>query len=638
MLSGAQRAWWGIGEVVWRGVHPGAERFDDTDWTRLREFGKVELPDGGWRPLRVRLTLAPAPGAPGSRSAVTIAIDDARVHRAMVGPRGGDLEFVLRGHGAREGRLALQVTSETFDADGRGVAVSGVTVEPVVTPWSVARNALRGIGLGALLWVLWWWPAPLPRVPASAPQPAVMKAARGELLAFGVAVFALFSMWVVLKPPCQAPDESGHFVRALAMPGVPWLSRTAVLPVRGTDWNPLIPLPGQLAYLPFHPDQRLNRVQLAEIQAIPWPTDAAIRREPTQAWTYPPGFYALTYASGAALTRLLDATPYASWYLYRWAIAFFAAVCWTWVFAGLSRTAGLSEWRWWMAGVCLANPMVAFMASSINPDALHVPLIVLGMLLGHAVFAEGKGRRQLVVVLLLAALTKASALILVAALSGAAVLLVATRSLPWQSAVNGMRPVAGAALASVLALSMWTPLVLYGTPRNMDLAQYWGELQKYGWQRWVWFWGQPGWLDYQGPEVLYTSIVWLVGVNLIAAAGSLVRDWRVAGVRSFVVVASSLFVLGTLAGEYAMVSKAGLTFQGRYVLPVMLGVAVLTRHNWRTVRWALVLAIVALHLSLAGRSVTRYYGDVGTWCTSLPGGVTRVWCAAPGDDQGLRTE
>ena len=32
--------------------------------------------------------------------------------------------------------------------------------------------------------------------------------------------------------------------------------------------------------------------------------------------------------------------------------------------------------------------------------------------------------------------------------------------------------VAGAALTSFLTLSMWTPLVLYGTPRDMDFLRY----------------------------------------------------------------------------------------------------------------------------------------------------------------------
>lgn len=625
-LTLARRAWWAPGAVAHRGIHPGLERIDGVEWRRFRAYGKLEVPDPGWRPLRVSMELAPAPSAPGSVSRVDVSIADRLVHIASVGPGATSVNLLVEGAAAGDGVLSLQLQSEVFDPEERGVAIASVSVRPQINARSLVTFGWTGAALGAALWWLWWWPSPrrsdrcpagIEALPEASPAGSASQAPRWHAWAAAAASLGLFLVWAVLKPPMQAPDEQMHFVRALASPQVPWLSGAPEVPVSERHWNPLAGMPDTLRALPFHPQIQLTQPQIAALGQESWHDLSGHRRVFTQAWTYPPGFYHAAFAAGQGLTWLVGATPYQSSYLYRAAVAALAAACWTWVFVALRRTPLSSHQRWFVLAACLASPMVAFLSSSVNPDALHVPLVVLGFVYGYQAVVQGREHRQLQVVLLLAALTKPSALILMAAVMGTAVLLVLSRRLNWRHAADGLRPVAGAGILTYLTLTMWAPLVLYGTPRNLSLAEYWSELNRYGWQRWVWFWGKPGWLDYQGPEWLYVGLYWLLAVNLALAAPALVRGWRRAEFGAFAVVVSLLFIVGTLAGEYVYVSKAGLTFQGRYVLPALLGVSTVLLASWRPARWAFLAVLLALHLSLVQRSVTRYYGDTRTWLSAL---------------------
>lgn len=622
-LTGVRRGWWATGEIAYRGVHPGVERFGAIEYRRFREVGKVEVPDPGWRPLRVTLSLAPAPGAPQSRSVAVFAIDDRPIHHAVVGPGPTEVSFDVRTSPASTGLLGLQIRSETFDEAGRGVAAASARIEPEVGLWPVVRYALPGAVLGALLWWAWWWPALAApsregTVDGGGPPAAGAAQARCDALIFGGLAASLFLVWAVLRPPLQAPDESEHLVRVLASPSVPWLSRQSHVPVPGAACNPLQDVPWPLSKLPFHAEAHLSREDVERLRLVTWPRPPAPLQVRTQAWAYPPGFYHATALLGTPLVALTRATPYESTYVYRFTAAALSAVCWAWVMAALGHLGLTRRQRWFVAALCLANPMVPFMASSVSPDAVHVPLIVLALVYGHVALVQGRARGTLVVVLLLATLTKPSGLVAMAILVVMAASLTLTRRIGWREAVDGLRPVAGAWAVAYLALAMWVPLALYGTPRDWGLAQYWEALNTYGWRRWVNFWGQLGWLDYNAPDVFYVVLLWLFGLNVALGLPRLAVDWRRRGASSFLVLASLILIVGTLAGEYLNLARAGLTFQGRYVLPAMIGVGGLTLHRWRVVRWTFVFALLALHLSLAQRSIPRYFGDAETWCASLP--------------------
>lgn len=626
-LTVARKAWWATGTVTYRGIQPGSEHADGVEWIRFRELGKVELPDPGWRPVRVSLHLAPPPGAPGTGAGLVISIDDEPVQESVIGPGPTSVTWVEHRSSRSRGLLGLQLTSQVFDEEGRGVAIAAASLEPVLTAGAVIRHAAPGAALGLVLWFLWRGPRPQRRAGRAAHGHARADAAgpvdraparRREILAVAAASFLLFLAWSVLKPPMQAPDEHFHFTRALAAPHLAWLGRSSDVPVTARQWNPLVAMPGRLVDLPFHGERRITREQLAQLKALSWPTEEGMRRQFTQAWGYPPAFYGATYAGGQWLTRLTGATPYASTYLYRAVVSAMAAACWAWVCAALRHTSLTRRQRWFTLGVCLASPMVPFLASSVNPDAVLVPLAILGIISGHDTLVGRRAHGLLFAVLLLAALVKPSALVLMAALCGTALLLALTRSVPWRDALDGLRPVVAAAIVSWLTLTMWVPLVLYGEARELNLVGYWGALQKYAWERWVSFWGRPGWLDYQGPDAFYVALLWVLALGVLTAAPRLARGWRLGEFAPFAVITSLLFIVGTLVGEFLYASRVGLTFQGRYVLPALVGVSAALLHAWRWARWAFIATLVALHVSLVERSISRYFGDASTWWASWP--------------------
>ena len=292
------------------------------------------------------------------------------------------------------------------------------------------------------------------------------------------------------------------------------------------------------------------------------------------------------------------------------------------MFASLRHAGYTPGQRWFALAVCIGNPMVAFLSSSVSPDALHDPLVAVAIVSGGLALSEGRRRGELFVALALASLVKFSA-VMMAALLGAGVTLVLLRRLSWRDAADRVRPVVAVGVLLYLGVAMWNPLVMYGTPMVLNLADYWERLTSLGWHRWVSFWGRPGWLDYEAPDVYYVAIAWILLVAAVLALPRLVRAWHRAPFAPVVTLVCVALVALTLAGEYAYLQRAGLTFQGRYVLPIMVGVAVLLLSSWRPARWAFLIVLLALHIALVRQSVVRYDGDADTWKASLPWAVAK---------------
>ena len=72
-------------------------------------------------------------------------------------------------------------------------------------------------------------------------------------------------------------------------------------------------------------------------------------------------------------------------------------------------------------------------------------------------------------------------------------------------------------------------------------------------------------------------------------------------------VTALLFAAATFAGEYRYLSVAGYTFQGRYLLPVSIGLSVVVWHDVSAARRALVGMVIVLNLLLAHETARRYY-------------------------------
>jgi hypothetical protein len=108
--------------------------------------------------------------------------------------------------------------------------------------------------------------------------------------------------------------------------------------------------------------------------------------------------------------------------------------------------------------------------------------------------------------------------------------------------------------------------------------------------------GVLGWLDTPVPTT--AVYLWIVGLGMLAAAPLMASGWRQ------VISASSILVVGVVAGwvlEYVRDDPLG-TWQGRYYLPLLVGVPVVlgqSRPQWPVRRVGAVVGMISLTVGLA---------------------------------------
>jgi hypothetical protein len=134
-----------------------------------------------------------------------------------------------------------------------------------------------------------------------------------------------------------------------------------------------------------------------------------------------------------------------------------------------------------------------------------------------------------------------------------------------------------------------------------------------GW--WVEYWGRLGWLEYAAPTAWY----WALFATCVVLLGLAIRRPAPdAGLGSFLLVAGIGYAGLLLGSEYVHLDTAPLFIQGRYVLPVSLGLAVLVRQRSPALSWALPALVLALNVALAQATITRYFvGGWSSWFASL---------------------
>jgi len=175
---------------------------------------------------------------------------------------------------------------------------------------------------------------------------------------------------------------------------------------------------------------------------------------------------------------------------------------------------------------------------------------------------------------------------------------------------------------AVLSAYAWMPPRTYGSTVQ-------GGPDAIGAARWLWrvwksYWGTPGYLDYWLPNGWYVALtaLWLVNVSVAS------RKW-ISGLTAggdateraapLVFAAAALFAGAIIAGSLASIPGLGFSVQGRYLLPVGLGLAAVLVHRRPPAAWALVACLVLFHLALAHESVVRYFGgDYALLLRSLP--------------------
>lgn len=465
-----------------------------------------------------------------------------------------------------------------------------------------------------------------------------------------VTIFGL--AWALIVPAFQAPDETAHFAYAqslatrLALPGSP----------RRPAWSA---------------DQMLaDRASNASILAFavdsvtpPW-TDgvfkaylAQARRHPSQSngggpnseAVNPPLFY---FFSDLAYWASDSANLFGRLYAMRvWGVLLLLgnAVA-GWLLAGeaLGRRHLVQVA---CAAVCGLMPMETFIATSVNPDALMVPLWTFASWLGTRLIRRGWSNGNalaLCLVVAAAILTKATSYALLPAAlfslvlawrrtpasrrreirkgSAGALAALAAPVLAWiaftksqgRAPINTVHGPSGAAGHSGFRLGGFISYLWeFYLPRLPFMTRLEPE------QRGVYFvwlkqgWAAFGWLDVRLPRWAYPLLTGATAVIGLASAGILLVR-RSAGhlpLLGFFALTLGALLLGLHLTDYrAIVAGEGALLQGRYLLPVIglfgLAVALIVRQmpgRFRPTSAAVVLAALLLLQVLSLATVAKAY-------------------------------
>ena len=442
-------------------------------------------------------------------------------------------------------------------------------------------------------------------------------------LLLGLGLFLYFSVWAFLKPPLQSPDEGQHLVRALAVPSYPWLAPGARLPIAADALSPLAltPAPEPLARLFNRRDLHLDARGVRELKALEW-SGARQASAPvpvlSQAWSYPPLYHAGVFALGQGVTRLLALGPYASLFAFRLASVALAAPLWVWVWRRLGQAEGLRPWRAVIFLSITANPMLAFLTASVNPDAVFAPLGALALLAAVELLESRTRVPTALVIVLLALLAKPTGLLLVAAIMATAA--GARFVLGWRPphTLSTLAVLAMAAAVAVAGFYAWSPARTYAA--TIQAGPDAVGAVRWLWRVWKSYWGTPGYLDY------WLSNGWYVGLTAIWLANGLLALWgwrheheSTRRASRTAAAAAVVFAAGVIGGSLASIPGLEFNVQGRYLLPVGLGIAAVGVHRWPSAAWGFVAFLATFHLALAHESVVRYFGgDYRLLLQSLP--------------------
>jgi hypothetical protein len=462
-------------------------------------------------------------------------------------------------------------------------------------------------------------------------------------------VFALLiiylSIWAVLKPPLQSPDEVQHLLRASAVRLEPWISshRDSLL-LDPLVVNPLaFAAPPHIGKLFFHNEHHLVPSDIAFLKTVAWlPPQPSPLTMGTPLASYPPGYYGPVFLLAEGTRALLQPSPYQQTYVYRFWTLILASVLWTMVYVVLGRIPETAPHAAVVLAFLLLNPMLAFVTSAATPDAINNPLATIGILLlyrvltrsdnglpaqePHAAAAQDEDRGQpastrtalaAAVALAACALTKPSGLLVFAASFLAIGVLWRSGFIAVRNAIRGAIVVAVPAVLTWVAFYAWSPPTFRASPpKAMTVVDYamtlWARLPEIA----VSYWGILGWFDYRLPQAWYNVLFVLLLVNAIV----LMR--ASAPVRRFAIFGGALvigYVVVMIAGEYYYLPTAGLNFQGRHLLPICIAGAAFMLHDVTWARVALFGYLAIVNVALMHASFIRYFaGDWTTFWLSLP--------------------
>jgi hypothetical protein len=632
IVSTVSAAWW----TPWSGFSgrepsPTAGRLVDGP-VAVGTFRKVTAPLPVWRPLRVTLTVRSPQGA--RRLSIDAPLDGART-AAVVAAAPAPIVMQLTTRGARDGRVALYCAVDGVAGDGQGVVIDAVHAAPIVTVPAILQHTGAGVVAGAALWAFTiGWPLVRrryadrpertagPRGAARLPPASAAKTgadARSpwfEGAVAAAAVAALLTAWAVIKPPFQAPDEPQHIMRATSMRLAPWVGGSQYFAVDNRHavtltWGVSPVLHGLIG----RPDRYLTRAEVDALKQHPHVVLPDGERILSAVASYPPLFY--WYVFGVReVAQLLALTPWTTLHLLRGAVVLLVASLWGAVFVALRRGGYTRAASGVSVMLIVGTPMYAFLGSSVNPDAVAIPLAVCLAVLCWRGLATGPSLVAITLVSLAMLFIKPSGIQAVLAIVGASAAYAWRRREATGDALEIARTLGACLLVAWAFYYAWSPPSLSdGAGLSLSVWQYVAALPSRVPDLWVMFWGKLGWVDYQAPTPFYAL---LAVTSMVCAVWAAVRSRGGEDV-VFLGVFVALLVATTLAGELANVHRTGYMLQGRYFLPALVCVVPVVAGAPYAVSASLGASVLALHVALFWLTFVRYWhADVGAFVASLP--------------------
>lgn len=450
------------------------------------------------------------------------------------------------------------------------------------------------------------------------------------MLALGfVGFFVLFAAWAIATPPFAAPDEQYHVSRAsgvargqIVPPGNDRYGggAGAVVEARG-----LAAAAAQWRCLQFHLGQNASCA-------------GPISSDPGEIWVFSGAAkYAPVYYAVVGWPTLL-AFDDAAVYLMRLVSA---AWCAAMLAGALAIALRFDRHRWLGVGVVVAvTPQIAFLSGTINPNSVEIAAAVLTWTAGLAIAASptpaptswfrwfAVGATSMVLMRQLSPFWLVGILAACAILAGRPRLRELRRSrrmYRWM-----LPPLVGTFLQLIWTYGVGTDDVPVGARSDAPTGFTLPEVLRRQPDRWVQYISNVGWLDVPLPGILATAwlALWL-GLAFLALRGRvpLRARWSLGLVLLGVLVVPIML-------EWPLTHRLGFFWQGRYALPVAVGVPLLAaavlasrRLPRDPPRWAFPVAFVVtgfvgmwsfVRAFMRYSSSYRVYSIFGPWQPRVP--------------------
>lgn len=394
---------------------------------------------------------------------------------------------------------------------------------------------------------------------------------RGIWISSFLVILVMSACWALAAPYNAVPDEPAHAMRAWSVVhGQVFASRTSDPEVVGgvVDVPPFYARTDPACFA-FQPDRT------AECQSIG--LGAGTLEAATTAARAPVYVYAVV---GLPTLLLSGGDGYMGMRLWQAALcsALIASAC----VSARRRWSG----NWMPLGLIVAvTPMVVYLAGAINPSGLEIAAAIGVWVSGLVLISEERLDRRVLLRFVMAATVVAGCRQL-----GPLMVLLIVAAL---AAVGGMGPtrrllasrlvLLGAALVAVTAVLMVAWVVTQRTfatsnngvvPPTISDAEMWRiEIWRIGYlfrQAVGWF----GWLDSPAPAITY--LAWILAMGTLLIVGLTLAERRTA---ITILVLIAVIIVLPMVIEVPNFRVSSFAWQGRYNLPLLVGVPLLAAHG-----------------------------------------------------------